>query len=125
MNYMNASRDTEMFVRRDSMMERLTVVEEFSEEGAIWKIGDNEYIVQKNRCGEDDLYWTDSLEEAYKEFVSEEEEELVNLTLHDEDKLVDLMTEYETLSMPRLKQLMAEQGFYLDKSDLTIKRKEE
>lgn len=96
------------------MIFSLTVVEEFSEEGAIWKIGDNEYIVQKNRCGEDDLYWTDSLEEAYKEFVSEEEEELVNFELREGDKLIDLMTEYEALTMPRLKQLMAEQGFYMD-----------
>lgn len=96
------------------MIFSLTVVEEFGEEGAIWKIGDNEYIVQKNRCGEDDLYWTDSLEEAYKEFVSEEEEESVNFELHEGDELIDLMTEYEALTMPRLKQLMAEQGFYMD-----------
>lgn len=95
------------------MISRLTTVEEFSEEGAIWKIGDNKYIVQKNMCGEDDLYWTDSLEEAYKEFVSEEEE-LVNFELHEGDKLIDLMTEYEALTMTRLKQLMREQGFYID-----------
>ena len=101
----------------------LTVVEEFSEEGAIWKIGDNEYIVQKNRCGEDDLYWTDSLEEAYREFVSEEEKELVNFELHEGDKLIDLMTEYEALTMPRLKQLMAEQGYYLDKEHFIIRKK--
>ena len=96
------------------MIFSLTVVEEFSEEGAIWKIGDNEYIVQKNRCGEDDLYWTDSLEEAYKEFVSEEEEELVNFELHEGDDLFDLMCEYESLTWPRFKELMAEQGFELD-----------
>lgn len=104
------------------MIFRMTTVEEFSEKGAIWKIGDNEYIVQKNMCGEDDLYWTDNLEEAYKEFVSEEEE-LVNFELHESDKLIDLMTEYEALTMPRLKQMMIEQGFYLDKSDFIIKKK--
>ena len=97
------------------MIFSLTMVEDFDVDGAIWKIGDNEYIVQKNICGEDDLYWTDSLEEARKEFISdEEEEELVTLELHEGDKLIDLMTEYELLTMPRLKQLMEEQGFYMD-----------
>lgn len=105
------------------MIFSLTVVEEFGEEGAIWKIGDNEYIVQKNMCGEDDLYWTDSLEEAYKEFVSEEEEEELHIKLVNGMRLVDLMVEYETLSYPMLKKLMAEQGYYLDKSDFIIKRK--
>ena len=97
------------------MIFSLTMVEDFDVDGAIWKIGDNEYIVQKNICGEDDLYWTDSLEEARKEFISdEEEEELVTLELHEGDKLIDLMTKYEALTMPRLKQLMEEQGFYMD-----------
>lgn len=96
------------------MIFSLTMVEDFDVDGAIWKIGDNEYIVQKNICDEDDLYWTDSLEEARKEFISEEEEELVTFELHEGDKLIDLMTEYEALTMPRLKQLMAEQGFYMD-----------
>ena len=95
------------------MIFRLTMVEDFDVNGAIWKIGDNEYIVQKNMCGEDDLYWTDSLEEAHREFISEEEE-LVSFELHEGDDLIDLMTEHETLTMPRLKQLMEEQGFYKD-----------
>ena len=95
------------------MIFRLTMVEDFDVNGAIWKIGDNEYIVQKNMCGEDDLYWTDSLEEAQRESISEAEE-LVSFELHEGDDLIDLMTEHETLTMPRLKQLMEEQGFYKD-----------
>ena len=106
------------------MIFRMTMVEEFDEEGAIWKIGDNEYIVQKNRCGEDDLYWTDSLEEAYKEFIDEEEEPL-NFELHDGDELIDLMTEYVTLTMPRLRQLMDEQGFELNMTTHKIIKKED
>ncbi len=106
------------------MIFSLTMVEDFDVDGAIWKIGDNEYIVQKNRCGEDDLYWTDSLEEARKEFIGEEEEEeLQHIKLEDGMKLMDLIVEYETLSMPQLRKLMEEQGYYLDKEHLVIRKK--
>lgn len=106
------------------MIFRMIMVEEFSEEGAIWKIGENEYIVQKYIYGEDDLYWTDSLEEAHKEFMGEEEEELVDFKLHEGDKLIDLMIEHEALSLPRLRTLMRQQGFYMDKQSMTIVKRD-
>ena len=123
MNYMNASRDIETFVRRTNMMESLTLIEEFDFEGTIWQLGDDSFIIQVNNCGEDMLYWTDDLAEARKKFVGEEEDEPLNFVLHEGDTLIDLMTKYETLSMPALRTLMERQGFYLDKSDMTIKKK--
>lgn len=106
------------------MIFSLTMVEDFDVDGAIWKIGDNEYIVQKNMGGEDDLYWTDSLEEARKEFIGEEEEsEPLNFELHEGDDLFILMCKCESLTWPRFKELMAEQGFEMDMTTYKVVKK--
>ena len=105
-------------------MERLTMIEEFDSDGTIWKIdNDGGYIVQVNRCGEDDLYHTDDLEEARAYFLPEEEEELPHIVLENGMRVIDLMVKYETLSKPMLDRLMEEQGYYLDKERFVIRKK--
>lgn len=90
---------------------------EMSEDGCIYELNGG-YIVVEFACrgGSDTLYYTNDIKEARDKIgVGEpEEEEPFNLELHEGDKLIDLMTEYEALTMPRLEQLMAEQGFYMD-----------
>lgn len=97
-------------------MEYLTELE-MSEDGCIYELNGG-YIVVEFACrgGPDALYYTNDVKEARDKIgIGEpEEEEPLQLELHEGDKLIDLMTEHETLTMPRLKQLMTEQGFYMD-----------
>lgn len=106
-------------------MEYLTELE-MSEDGCIYELNGG-YIVVEFACrgGPDTLYYTNDIKEARDKIgIGEpEEEELVNFELHEGDELIDLMSKYDTLSMPRLKQLMEEQGYYLDKKHFVIRKK--
>ena len=88
-----------------------------SEDGCVYGLNGG-YVVVVFACrgGPDTLYYTDDREEAFDKIGMREPdaEEKIRIELVNGMNLIDLMTEYEALTMPRLKQLMAEQGFYMD-----------
>jgi hypothetical protein len=105
-------------------MECLTELE-MSEDGCIYELNGG-YIVVVFACrgDSDTLYHTNDIREARDKIgVGEpEEEEPVQIQLHNGERLIDLMIENETLSYPRLKQLMEEQGYYLDEQKVIRKK---
>jgi len=106
-------------------MECLTELE-MSEDGCIYELNGG-YVVVVFACrgGSDTLYYTNDIKEARDKIGlgEPEEEESVQIQLHNGERLIDLMIEYETLSYPRLKELMEEQGYYLDKEHFVIRKK--
>ena len=105
-------------------MECLTELE-MSEDGCIYELNGG-YIVVVFACrgGSDTLYHTNDIREARDKIgIRKLEEEELHIKLENGMRVIDLMTEYEALSMPRLKQLMEEQGYYLDKEHLIIRKK--
>lgn len=105
-------------------MEYLTELE-MSEDGCIYELNGG-YIVVEFACrgGSDTLYYTNDIKEARNKIgIGEpEEEEPLQLELHEGDKIYDIMCEHERLSWPRLKKCMEEQGFYKD-DEWTIRKK--
>lgn len=106
-------------------MEYLTELA-MSEDGCIYELNSG-YVVVVFACrgGPDTLYYTNDIKEARDKIgIGEPDaEEELHIELVNGMKLVDLMTEYETLSMPQLNKLMEEQGYYLDKKHYIIKKK--
>lgn len=98
-----------------------------SEDGCVYGLNGG-YIVVVFACrgGPDTLYYTDDREEAFDEIGMGEpdaKEEPFNLELHEGDVLFDLMCKYESLTWPRFKELMAEQGFKLDMTTHKVVKK--
>lgn len=105
-------------------MECLTELE-MSEDGCIYELNGG-YIVVEFACrgGTDTLYYTNDIKEARDKIgIGEPEEKELHIKLVNGMKLIDLMVEYEELSMPQLRKLMEEQGYYLDKEHFIIRKK--
>ena len=94
-------------------MTELTLLES-NEEGCIYQMGRGGYVVDVFACrgGPDRMYFTMVYDDA-RELIGEQPEEPLQIILHENDDAYNLMCEYPTLGLKRLRQLAKEQGFKL------------
>ena len=90
-----------------------------TEDGCIYAMDEGKgFIVVVFACrgGADSLYFTKDVREAKDKIGlrDPEKDEPLDFELHEGDVLIDLMTKYEELGMTRLREMMEEQGFYMD-----------